>query len=410
MTSTSPSTGFGDHVVWTAARLANRERNLAEFEERATHLASLPRVLFLELTENCNLSCPMCRSAGPYQRSKNMSEELFDRVAQELFPTAEIVDLRGWGESTILKGFPAFVDRTLDYGARIRLVTNLTVPNEAMWRRLVRSGALIAVSFDAGEPETFARVRRGARMDRVLRNLDILVDEAHATGMGTDNIHLNVIVQPAALPELTVIAEHAARLGLRMQLNPIILDDGHPDRLMYHRADTVRALTDLAAFAEERGVDVHLNAALDDVWADDALADKTCTHPWMYCYVNYQGEVGFCDHLIGQPGARHLLGDLRTSTFQDIWNGPTYQSLRAQHAAGRDAIDERYDECRWCYRNRYLDFDEHSYPPYGDYRVPVTPSLCASFVPAPVAAPPRRRSIPLAAVEHGTTLAPGAAP
>lgn len=401
MTATSPASS-PDHVVWTPARVVNRERNIAEFEARAVRLESLPRVLFLELTENCNLSCPMCRSAGPYQRSRNMSEELFDRVAEELFPTAEVVDLRGWGESTILKRFPAFVDKTLQYGARIRLVTNLAVPNEQMWRRLVRSGALIAVSFDAGEAEAFAKVRGGARLDRVVRNLDILVDEAHASGLGTDNIHLNVIVQPAALSQLTLIAEHAARLGLRMQLNPVSLEGGHPDRLEYHRADTVKALTDLATFAEERGVDVQLNAALDPLWADDAKADKACTHPWMYCYVNYRGEVGFCDHLIGQPGAAHLLGDLRTSSFQDIWNGTTYQSLRAQHAAGRDALDEQFDECRWCYRNRYHDFDEHSYPPYGEYRVRVTPSLCASFVPGPVLAPPRRRSIPVAPVPHGT--------
>jgi MoaA/NifB/PqqE/SkfB family radical SAM enzyme len=401
MTGLSSPGGRMEHVEWTPARIANRERNLAEFERRATRLESLPRVLFLELTENCNLSCPMCRSAGPYQRSRNMSEELFERIALELFPTAEIVDLRGWGESTILKRFPYFVDRTLEHGVRIRLVTNLTVPNEQMWRRLVRSGALIAVSFDAGEPETFARVRRGARLDRVLRNLDVMVDEAHASGMGTDNMHLNVIVQPASLPELTVIAGHAARLGVRMHLNPIILDEGHPDRLMYHRADVVHALADLAAFADENAVDIQLNAALDSVWADEGTADKTCTHPWMYLYVNYQGEVGFCDHLIGPGAARHLLGDLGTSTFQEIWNGPEYRNLRAQHGAGREAIDEGYEECRWCYRNRYLDFDHHSYPAYEKYRTPLTPALCASFTPGPPLSPPRRRSLPLTVAEHG---------
>lgn len=88
-------------------------------------------------------------------------------------------------------------------------MTNLMVPNEQMWRKLVRSGALISASFDAGQPEMFAKVRRGARSDVVLRNLDVLFDEAHVSGTG--NIYLNVVVQPASLSELTVIAAHAAR-------------------------------------------------------------------------------------------------------------------------------------------------------------------------------------------------------
>jgi radical SAM protein with 4Fe4S-binding SPASM domain len=395
MTENPSPPGRTDHVVWTGARIANRELNLKEFESRATFLHSLPRVLFLELTENCNLSCPMCRSASRFDPSRNLSQELFDRVAEELFPTAEIVDLRGWGESTILKRFPRFVDQTLDYGCRIRLVTNLTVSNEPMWRRLVRSGALISVSFDAGEKETFGKVRRGADLDVVLRNLEILVDEANVSGVGTGNIHLNVIVQPASMFELTTIARHAARLGIRMHLNPIILDAGDPDRLMYHRADVVRALGELAAVAEDNDVDVQINAALDTIWTDDEMADKTCTHPWMYLYVNYRGDVGFCDHLIGSPAAHHLVGDLNTSTFREIWNNEEYRSLRAQHGAGREHIDEKYGECRWCYRNRYLDFDDQSYEPYAKYRMPLTRELCAGFRPGPSLTPPKGRGLPL---------------
>ncbi len=117
-----------DGIEWPPASLQNRQLNLAEFGRRQARLESLPRALFIELTENCNLSCPMCRSAGPFDRAKNMDPAIFAKVADALFPTAEIVDLRGWGESTILRNFPDYVERTLAHGCRIRLVTNLTVP------------------------------------------------------------------------------------------------------------------------------------------------------------------------------------------------------------------------------------------------------------------------------------------
>jgi radical SAM protein with 4Fe4S-binding SPASM domain len=364
-------------------RAVNRERNIAEFEDRAVLLESLPRVLFVELTDNCNLSCPMCRSAGKFDRARVMSPELFTDVAEQLFPTAEIVDLRGWGESTILRNFPRYVEETLEYGCRIRLVTNLTVSNEELWRKLVRSGALIAVSFDAARPETFASLRGGAKLDVVLDNLRILVDEGRASGVGTGNIHLNVVVQRDALEELSEIISLAGDLGIRVTVNPVILPEGHPDNLRFHRNTMAREVDRAARRAQELGVDVQLNAALDPGWSDLSQTDKTCTHPWMYCYVNFRGQVGFCDHLIGAPGERYLLGDLTTTAFAEIWNGQAYQRLRSEHARGVGAISEMFDECRWCYRNRYIDFDQQTYPPYAKHHIELSPAHCAAFMPRP---------------------------
>ncbi|MGC4891484.1 radical SAM/SPASM domain-containing protein [Micromonospora sp. DT227] len=380
-----------------ATKEANRALNIQEFEQRATTLRSRPRVLFVELTENCNLSCPMCRSAGPFDRSRNMAPDLFDRLADELFPTAEIVDLRGWGESTILKRFPDFVDKAADHGCRIQLVTNLTVTNEQMWRRLVRQGARINVSFDAASPETFADLRGGARLDAVLRNLEAIMDEAANCGLTHDTVVLNVVVQSAALPELRDIVKLGGQLGVKVKLNVVTLDEDDPDNLAGHREELARALHEAADEAAAGDVRVQLNTALDPEWADLSHTDKTCTHPWMYFYVNYRGQAGFCDHLIGIPGDRYLIGDLRRTSFEEIWNGERYQRLRAEHAAGAGAISEQFEECRWCYRNRYVDFDEDAYPPYADHQVMLTPAHCAGFVPGhlPGPASPRHRLLPV---------------
>ena len=97
-------------------REMNRTLNITEFQRGAVELESLPLAVFMELTQNCNLKCPYCRSSGHFQASWNMPLSLFRRVAEEIFPTALLVDLRGWGESTILKEFPEFISITTDYG------------------------------------------------------------------------------------------------------------------------------------------------------------------------------------------------------------------------------------------------------------------------------------------------------
>lgn len=83
------------------ARLENSKLNHEEYMADRFILNSYPRFLFLELTRNCNLHCSMCR---PYNLFKNewfMSDEVLGRVSEQLFGNVEVVDLRGFGESTL---------------------------------------------------------------------------------------------------------------------------------------------------------------------------------------------------------------------------------------------------------------------------------------------------------------------
>lgn len=380
-------------------REANRALNIAEFERAAVTLRSRPRVLFIELTENCNLSCSMCRSAGSFDRTKNMDRKLFEAVAAELFPTAELVDLRGWGESTILRQFSEYVETTLDYGCRIRLVTNLTVSNESLWRRLVRAGSLIAVSLDTADEAVLNQLRRGAKLPVILRNLEILADETRAAGADPANIHLNVVVQAAALDGLHEIVRLAARLGFGIQMNPVTLDESDPDDLRHHYPAVAEALARTAAEAKRLNVDARLGSSLAEMWAAPEHAGTLCTHPWMYCYVNYRGQVGFCDHLIGEPDRGYLLGDLTAEHFDAIWNGAAYRDLRSQHGRWQEGIGERFGACNWCYRNRYVDFEEVTYPPYARHIVNLSPGMCVA--PAESTGEGARRLLPIVSAPSG---------
>jgi MoaA/NifB/PqqE/SkfB family radical SAM enzyme len=350
----------------TALRERNSALNREEFRRGATVLASRPQVLFVELTQNCNLSCPMCRSARGYDRALNLSRDRFDAVAAELFPATAIVDLRGWGESTVLKDFPYYLAETVRYGARPRLVTNLTAGTPQLWRSLAEHDAILAVSFDAATPETFAQLRPGSRLDRILANLRTVVDARRRHGLGPDDVYFNVVAQEPALEELPMIVDVAAEYGLtRVHVNPVTLPVSHPLHLGRHLPRVRQALDGLRRRSAATGVQVTLGAALDDTLADAAAAEKRCTHPWAYCLITYGGRVGFCDHLIGAGTERYLLGDLAEASFEQIWNGPDYQELRRQHVHWADGLDDRFEECNWCYRNRYVDFEHLTVPEYG---------------------------------------------
>ncbi len=159
-------------------RLQNRELNLREYELRLSTLKSRPRAVFAELTQNCNLRCFMCKPAGSlrqgYYPELDMPYPLFEQIAEALFPTAELVDLRGQGESTILRDFWRYFDRTISYGVRVRLVTNLTMTDPSVLEKLVANDALLAISMDAPNRELYEEIRKGSRYDVVIANLELL--------------------------------------------------------------------------------------------------------------------------------------------------------------------------------------------------------------------------------------------
>ena len=134
-------------------REQNRELSRAEYESGRTTLQSLPRALFVELTRACNLSCEMCREPGTISPSQRMSEALFARIEAELFPTADLIDLRGWGESLILAEFPDRARRAARSGAALRVVTNLSFRRDATLDLLAELGFYVGVSIDTADAD-----------------------------------------------------------------------------------------------------------------------------------------------------------------------------------------------------------------------------------------------------------------
>jgi len=112
-----------------------------------------PKTLFMELTRNCNGLCAMCtrqkyKELQKYDGKWNMPFSLFKKIADELFPHADYVDLRGFGESTMLPNFLDFLDYTKKFGCGLGLVTNLTVRDDKIWEELVKANVHLGISFD----------------------------------------------------------------------------------------------------------------------------------------------------------------------------------------------------------------------------------------------------------------------
>jgi MoaA/NifB/PqqE/SkfB family radical SAM enzyme len=336
-------------------RAENADLNREEYASRRAELKSWPRMLFVELTQKCNAACRMCRQPGGNVGLPEMTFETFKSIADQAFPRAEVVDLRGWGESLIHPLFVQTLEYAATFGAVLKIYTNLSVP----WKvceHLVGHGVITAVSFDAADKELFERLREGCRFDVVVGNLRRLAAAARAKNR-PELVYLSVTVQGDNLSHIPRIVALAGEIGVaEIKLFPIICDESEPAHLSHHVAATVEALDRAKDVAASLGVRLSCGAGMDESLTSSthALAEP-CLHPWAYCYIDPFGRLGFCDHLIGQQS--FILAS-ESADFHRAWNSEGFRRLRAQHSCGPKGLEDEFYPCRWCYGRRYMD-SEH---------------------------------------------------
>ena len=327
-----------------------------EYNDSKTCLTAKPRILFVELTRRCNLACVMCREPGEVDRKQTMSKELFQTIEEELFPFAEIIDLRGWGESLILPDFAEKAHAAYRHGASIRIVTNLSFKRPELLNMLADMHAYIGISLDGATQETMHRLRRNSSLPHITKNMQIL-SKLYEERNIIDRITMYTTCQRPNLDELPDLVRLVASCGIRrMALAPVTIADEHPISLA--NVNMQQVYEKVKKVADEAGVRVFLTASLDKHMDSERLHGKPCIHPWYYCHITYDGHVGFCDHLIGPAMEDYALGNLNKSSFNSIWNSKVWQNLRQEHLNTRRAEAPYFKECAWCYKHRMIDFEE----------------------------------------------------
>jgi MoaA/NifB/PqqE/SkfB family radical SAM enzyme len=340
-----------------ALKAANRNQMRLEFASGRVELAASPRILFVELARHCNLACQMCREPGQIGKETRMSEALFERIADELFPTAEIVDLRGWGESLILPEWPERLAAAISHGCDVRIVTNLSYSKPHVLESLVKAKAWVGVSLDGATQEVLNATRRGADLALIQENLQYLGTAYRSAGIA-DRLRLDVTCQRPNLATLEDMIDIAARCGFPLvSLGPVFAAPTNLVNINGMNGQLKDALNRASRRAAEKQVTLVQTANL---WEGQSVKDAEgpCCHPWSHCYITYNGGVGFCDHLIGTHCDPFLIGHLDSASFRSIWNSPEWQELRREHLGERRADKPFFEECAWCYRNRYTDIED----------------------------------------------------
>ncbi len=272
-----------------------------------------PRTVRIESTDICNANCVTCTREIMTRPKGVMDMALYRKIVDECSHyRVSSIHLHNFGEPLIDKALFEKIRYASAKGMKTRLFSNLSLLDEEKAAMLVRSGlSRIKVSIDGNSRETFEAIRRGLSFDRVVENLEVLIEAKKRLGSRTPEIGL-VFVE-------TDENRHEREGFLKKWKG---------------RVDSI----DISSYHNWAG-------GLRDSDGKDMRA-LPCLRIWQTFTILWNGEVALC--CMDYDG-RVKLGNVREDTIYGIFNGPRLNRIREYHLRG---AFERIPICLKCEARR----------------------------------------------------------
>lgn len=264
-----------------------------------------------------------------------MEPTLFRKIAGEILPRTSELFLSCGAEPLIARNL---LDVLRVIGKAqvpfVAFTTNALLFNEENIREVVSSGVKeVYVSFDGATEGTFAKIRGGASIYRVMEKIKFINGVKRSLSATTPRIELHVTLMRSNIEELEGIIDIAGSLEIHrvtaLHVYPFPQLHLEDESLFRHRDlydDCVKAARERAFRLGIEFDSPPLFEKAAPAGACDLREDRNpaCVLPWKSFVIWPNGNVLPCSFWYeGEP-----FGSLTESSFQKIWYGPRYQQLR----------------------------------------------------------------------------------
>ncbi|MDY6782329.1 MAG: radical SAM protein [Cyanobacteriota bacterium] len=295
-----------------------------------------PLYVKIKIVWACNLRCGMCnhwrdRVESPLDLDfyKTLVNELAELGCQKIHLTG--------GEPTLRPNLEEIIAHIRDRGIRPTMTTNATLIDGDRAYSLTQAGLRkVNISIDSPYPDIHDKIRGipGA-WTKATAGFQYL-----RPWLKSGRMQINTVVHQLNYLSLIDLPDFAVSLGAD-RINLIPMDEHTPD---FQRL-TLEQIQDynqrIAPVIAEKGVKfglidnpkkayifgetaAEIEQSLTGRYAHSYYDSHLCFAPWTHALIDHIGQVSVCCMLPNSP----IIGDLRSSSFTEIWNGEAYQALR----------------------------------------------------------------------------------
>ena len=307
--------------VWNASRVVS-SYFVTRWRQQPT-MWGKPFTISIEPTTACNLRCPECPSGlRSFTRpTGNLKQDFFRKLIAENYRDLIYLIFYFQGEPYINPDFLDMVRFDHDKGVYTITSTNGHFLNDENARRTIESGLdRLIISVDGTTQETYEQYRKTGKLETVLQGARNLVKWKKKMGYGPHLIFQFLVVKPNE-HQVEEVIELAREIGIdEVKFKSAQLYEyEHGNPLMPDNEDYA-----------------HYYKKKDGTYGIKNKLENHCWKLWHSLVITWDGLVAPCCF---DKDVTHRLGDMKTESLSDIWQGDAYQQFRKKLLKGRSEID-----------------------------------------------------------------------
>ena len=309
---------------------------------------NLPRNLYLEVTNRCNLKCKACiLYKGSWEPPRDITLDELIRITDQL-PELEWIALHGIGEPLLNKDLPAMIRHLKNRDVSVQFNSNGILLDESRQSDLLAAGLdELRISLDAASPQGYRTMRDSNQFDQIIKNLRSFVDRIRHHPHSHLKLSLWYLGTRENIAELPDFIRLAASIGVgEVYLQRLVYfqdDDGYgvaiPEKTLMDSDGTMREFVNQSQ-ALAKQFDIQFNASgmaapLESVRTDPAGRSpwKKCFRPNTLMYITANGNVLPCciSPFSTSDYPSIILGNVFETGLAEIWQGSRYKKFRKAH-------------------------------------------------------------------------------
>lgn len=308
--------------VWNAAKVVS-SFYYTKWTKKPTQWG-MPFTISVEPTTACNLRCPECPSGlRAFTRpTGNLKANFFQSTIDELYKELMYLIFYFQGEPYINPDFLEMVSYANQKGIYTITSTNGHFLNDANAKKTIESGLdRLIISVDGTTQEVYENYRKAGNLESVLQGAKNMVKWKKELKSATPHIIFQfLVVRPNEhqIPEIYKLAEEIGVDEVKLKTAQVYDYE--------HGNDLIPTISKYARYAE----------TADGTWQVKNELLNHCWKLWHSCVITWDGLVVPCCF---DKDAEHRLGDLKQSSFKELWQADAYQEFRSKLLEGRDQID-----------------------------------------------------------------------
>lgn len=323
---------------------------------KADNLASnqMPARLQIEVTDKCNYNCIMCNRENLKKTRKRLVNtieyETFERVVNEVNPY--YVALNGLGEPFLNRDIFKIISLCREHSSRTFIPTDLGVIDDKMFDQLISNPPdILTVSMHGAVKQTYEAITLSHSYEKFVFYFERLLSE-----MGRNRLRILCALQAKNLREYAEFYECLAMWGMLEKFCLVPMFDFQIQMPEEYRVipteaekrqtsgDLDRLIQNCGSEQKRRFLQKWKKTVLEIRSFDSIHETGPCLVPWSETYITAKGDVLPCCYLTSEV---HKMGNIHSSSFQEIWNGGKYQAFRSELRENRGNLAG----CKNCPRN-----------------------------------------------------------